>query len=831
LVRTIEQNPKLYVDVILPVPLRQVFTYAVPETFTGTVKVGARVVVQFGKRKLYTAVVQKCHSTPPETEAKPLISLLDNEALISSIELSFWEWMAEYYACTNGEIMKAALPPGLLLESHSLVQIDRGWSDDEMLSDAEEMIVRFLASQGNASIQQINAYTKKANAYPVLQSLLKKGVICMDEKLEKPIQPKTTTHIRISGQLNSDAAFEAAFERLKKAPKQSELFMWLLNELNYFSSHRKESMPQKNIRSDKGNTEASLKGLLRRGYLEQIRIETDRIDDGYEAEPAHIQLSSIQEQSLNQIHQNFLHHHVVLLHGVTASGKTEIYLKLIDEQLRAGRQVLYLLPEIGLSTQIIDRLKKVFGKKAGIYHSRFNDAERMEIRKKVWDNQFDPESGYPLIAGVRSALFLPFRRLGLIVVDEEQDSSYKQFDPAPRYNARDSAVMLALLHGAKVIMGSATPSFESYFNAQSGKYGYVALMQRYHPVEMPEIVVSDLRDAHRRKQMRSLLTPLLFSEIENALSQNEQVILFQNRRGFSPYIQCQNCSWVPRCQHCDVSLTYHKQAHNLQCHYCGYTQSMPHACPDCGSTEVLSKGYGTEKIEDELKILFPGMETGRLDFDSTRTKSGYGKVLERFRTGKTKILIGTQMITKGLDFEHVSVVGILNADLLLNFPDFRSFERAYQLMAQVSGRAGRKNRRGRVIIQTWQPEHPVVEKVRANDYEGLFRQSMPERQLFHYPPWFRLISIIVKHKNQQRAQTAARQLARLLKHGLRNRVLGPEAPLIGRMQQYYQYIIRIKYEKSIAPPEIKKRIITSIETVKHSEQNSGVLFQVDVDPL
>ncbi|MBN1925225.1 MAG: primosomal protein N', partial [Prolixibacteraceae bacterium] len=662
-------------------------------------------------------------------------------------------------------------------------------------------------------------------------SMLKKGAIFVDEKISEKVRPKTITHVRLSPELKTEADIENVFSQLKKAPKQLEVFMLLLNELNHFSPHKKDSVSKKSLLQKSKSSEQNIKSLVKKGCIEVFDLEIDRLTSGNTTQTDMVMLSIEQEKALNLIHKLHIEKNVVLLHGVTASGKTEVYIKLIEEQLRAGRQALYLLPEIALSAQIIERMKAVFGEKAGIYHSKFNDGERVEIWKKILAFDKGNNNPYQLIVGARSALFLPFKNLGLIIVDEEHENSFKQYDPSPRYNARDSAVMLASLHGAKVVLGSATPSFESYFNARKGKYGYVPLEKRYFNIEMPEIELADIGDAYKRKQMKSHLTPLLFSEIEKALANKEQVILFQNRRGFSSCLQCNDCGWVPHCKHCDVSLTYHKFQNNLQCHYCGFTVQLPSQCGNCGSVNVQTKGFGTEKIEDELKILFPEAGVGRLDFDATRTKFGHEKVIEKFSSGKTQILVGTQMVTKGLDFENVSVVGILNADNLLNFPDFRAHERAYQLMAQVSGRAGRKNKQGKVVIQTWQPKHPVISMVIENNFDLFFQKLLPERKLFNYPPFCRLINLTVRHKNFERARLASNQLASVLREKLKNRVLGPEPPLIGRVKQYYHFMIRIKFEKNVLPDEVKKHILVSVEKIKKSPNNSGVIFHVDVDPM
>jgi primosomal protein N' (replication factor Y) (superfamily II helicase) len=818
-----------YADLILPVPLQQVFTYHLPDELKDRVNPGCRVVVQFGNRKLYSGLVKRTHYEKPTYDTKPIELLLDELPIIEPVVFSFWEWIAAYYLSSEGEVMKAALPAGLKLESQTHIKPSNECTDEEQLTPTEETVFQFVSIQKSATIQQINSLTKRANAYPVIQSLLQKGAIVVEEKVAERYRPKTVAHVRVNPAINETAAMENAFGKLKKNSKQLELIMLLLYELSFFSTKPKTSVPKKELLIKANCTEGVLKSLEKKGMIELFDLETDRLPDSDSSKKA-TPLNNFQEKALNDIYASFRDKDVTLLHGITASGKTEVYIRMIKEQLKAGKQVLYLLPEIALTSQIIDRLTAVFGSVAGVYHSKLSDAERVEIWNKVVAIDNDGQSKFQLILGARSALFLPYSKLGLIIVDEEHETSFKQFDPAPRYNARDCAVVLAKLHHAKLLMGTATPSFETYFNAMSRKYGYVQLTQRHHDVQLPEIVVADTIDAHKRKLMKSHFTPALFNEMQTALNNNEQIILFQNRRGFSPFVQCRACGHIPKCTHCDVSLTYHKYHNNLQCHYCGYTTSLHQQCPTCGSPDVQTKGFGTEKIEDELKIFFPDIKIGRLDYDASRTKHGYEKVINDFSSGKTRILVGTQMVAKGLDFDHVSLVGILNADNLLNYPDFRSYERAFQLMSQVSGRAGRKNKNGKVVIQTAQPDHPVIKFVINHDYEGFFKEYIGERKLFKYPPWCRLVYLTVKHKNNERAQTSARQLAAELIKKFGNRVMGPEFHLISRLQQYYQLVIRIKLERELSPATAKYEIRAAIDKVKTFENNSGVIISADVDP-
>ncbi len=823
-------NNLIYIDVILPVPLNQSFTYHAPAQWKSKIIPGSRVLVQFGARKLYSGIVKKVYSEAPKFETKAINTIIDDSPVVNQLSFPFWDWISNYYCCSEGEVMKAALPSGLKLESQTKLTYNPEWLENEKLSDIEETVFQFIYSQRSASIKDLNSLIKKSDSYGIIKSLISKEAIIVDEEVIERYRPKTTPFISVSENLKTDDDFQLAFGQLNRAPKQLELFMFLLNELNHFAINRKENIEKRELLLKSNSNDAVLKGLIERKFIKVENVKTDRIKEGNEPKVT-IKLNEFQEESINKIYDQYRSKKVVLLHGITASGKTEIYIKLIEDQIKAGKQVLYLLPEIAISSQIITRLKKVFGNKAGIYHSKFNDSERIEIWNKVLEFESDKEHDYQLILGTRSSLFLPFKNLGLIIVDEEHDTSYKQFDPAPRYNARDASVVLAGLHEAKVLMGTATPSFESYLNCKTEKYGYVFLNKRHFDAELPEIKVADITDAYKRKTMKSHFTPLLFEEIEKALENNEQIILFQNRRGFSPYVQCKSCGWIPVCKHCDVSLSYHKSQSYLLCHYCGYTMKLTGKCGNCGSPDINTKGFGTEKIEDELKIFFPEATIGRLDTDTTRGKSGHEKIIEKFTQGKTQILVGTQMVTKGLDFKNVSVVGILNADNILNYPDFRSHERAYQLFVQVSGRAGRANKRGKVIIQTLQPEHPVIKNVIINNYDSFFEKYISERKIFMYPPWYRLVNITIKHKNQERTIIAAKQLVAELNKNIKAKILGPEYPLVSRISMFYQLMVRIKLEKNHSVSEAKEEINKSINKVKQAVNNASVIFNIDVDPL
>ncbi|WP_299579590.1 primosomal protein N' [uncultured Sunxiuqinia sp.] len=819
----------MFADLILPLPLRDKFTYRVSPGFEPNMKVGIRVVVQFGARKFFSALVYRLHNQPPEGdfELKEIDAILDREPIVNRAQIIAWEWVADYYCCSLGEVFKAALPSALKLESQSNVSFNPNFDLDSPLTGEEEALLLMLKGRGQTNIREINQFLGKKSSYATLKVLLEKNAILMEEKLKDSYKPKTVTFVQLAERIASSEQLEKAFEEIGRARKQKELLEFFVHETS-FSFDQKSRLPKKDLLEQSGLSDAVLKGLVEKDILAVESIEIGRLEMNHTDDQYLYDLNEAQESSYRQLKDEFKTKRPVLLHGVTSSGKTEIYIKLIEDVLAEGKQVLYLVPEIGLTSQLITRLKRAFGDRAGIYHSKFNDAERVEI----WFNILnDNKESYQVVIGARSAVFLPFKKLGLIVVDEEHENSYKQFDPAPRYNARDLAVVLGQIHQAPVLLGTATPSFESYFNAKLGKYGLVELKERFKGIELPEIVVSDIRKATRQKQMVSLLTPALYDEVKLALENKEQVILFQNRRGFAPYMQCTSCGWIPKCKNCDVSLTYHKFRAGLVCHYCGHTTSVPMHCEECPSDEIQTKGFGTEQIEEELNLLFPAATIARMDMDTTRARRAFDQLIYKFENRQIDLLVGTQMVTKGLDFDHVRVVGILNADQMLNFPDFRSFERSFQLMAQVSGRAGRKGKRGKVVIQSSQPEHEVLQKVAHNDFIQLFNKQMLERKLFRYPPYFRLIKIVVKHKNRDRLDLGANQLASILRNQFRNQVLGPEYPVIGRIQSWYQKEIWLKLDKNKTLGQGKKFLMDSIDQVKSLPNNTGLVIYADVDPM
>ncbi len=821
-----------YADLILPLPLPKLYTYKIPDNMNGICIPGKRVIVQFGKKKIYTGIVRRTHNNKPEYETKNIVSVLDSEAIISELQFKFWEWVSKYYMCSTGDVYKAALPSGMKLQSETNILKLREAETGE-INEKEEAVLLLLDEKKGRSVSDLTKNTD-FNVLPLIKKMIDKKIVSAEEWIKKVYKAKSEIFISLSEKLTDSSELEQALETIKKAPKQTELLMNFIY-LSKYGSDKFEGLEPFNeiiksnlIKQTECGT-AVLNALIEKGFLISEKREVERLSRFKKDENVSKTLNEYQIQAISEIKSQFIEKDAVLLHGVTSSGKTEIYINLIKEQIENGKQVLYLLPEIALTAQIINRLKDIFGAKVGIYHSKFNDAERVEIWNNLQKN--DTENSYKIILGVRSSVFLPFKNLGLIIVDEEHENTYKQYSPAPRYNARDSAVVIAKLHGAKVLLGTATPSIESYYNAKTGKYGLVEVFNRYKDIQLPEVLIADTRLARKRKQMKSLFAPLMMENLTKALDNKEQIILFQNRRGFSPFMECETCGWIPKCDHCDVSLTYHKYSEQLTCHYCGFSYKSTEQCKACGDTSMSTRGFGTEKIEDEIAELFPGVNTARMDFDSTRSKKAYHKIISDFENHRTDILIGTQMVSKGLDFDNVSVVGIMNADNMLNFPDFRAYERAFQLMAQVSGRAGRKNKRGRVIIQTSDKNHPIIHNVIENDYNELFQTQIEERQLFKYPPYYRLIKMVLKHKKQYILDKAADKTADNLKNIFGNRVLGPEYPVISRVKNWYIKNILIKIERQKSVDKAKELIKNAVNTVKSDEKYKYVQFIYDVDPM
>ncbi len=756
-----------YVDVILPLPLDGLLTYAVDDSMAEKITLGVRVAVPLGKSKTYTAMAVRVHDNKPEFDVKDVAAVIDDVPMLLEQQYRLWLWISEYYMSSLGDILKAAFPAGL--------------------------------------------------------------------KDEDGYRPKTEKYIRLAENLRNRQAIDIALGILKnsKARKQAEVFGKYLAMSGWDKAADNgvadiEDVTEEELRNECHTTSAILRSLTSRKFLEAYSKEVGRLNHAGMPHPENIvKLNQVQQDAYNQILFGFLRKNVVLLHGVTSSGKTEIYIHLIEKTISEGKQVLYLLPEIALTVQIAKRLQRVFGNRLGIYHSKYSDAERVEI----WKKQLSA-TPYDVILGARSAVFLPFQKLGLVIIDEEHETSFKQQDPAPRYHARSAAIMLASMYdGAKVLLGTATPSAESYYNAQTGKYGLVELTHRYKDIELPRIDIVDIKDLRHRKMMEGPFSPQLFTAIRTALQGGRQVILFQNRRGFAPMIECKVCGWVPKCDNCDVSLTLHKSMNQLTCHYCGYTYAIPKACPNCGNTDLRSRGFGTEKIEDIVRQTFPEARVARMDLDTTRTRNAYDRIISDFSAGRTNVLIGTQMVSKGLDFDNVSVVGILDADSMLNYPDFRAYEHAYMMIAQVSGRAGRKGSRGLVILQTRSPKLPVIRQVVNNDFAGFFRDLMDERRMFHYPPFYHLVYVFLRHRNESTADSAALELAGRLRGIFGERVLGPDKPSVARVNNVFIRKIVIKLETGCDYRRAKQLMRSAQKEMQKDKRFSTLTVHYDVDPM
>ena len=757
----------MFVEIILPVPLADTYTYSVPQEMEKQVVSGSMVLVEFGKNKHYSGIVAYIHQIEPESrfEIKPIIAVESDKPVLRRPQLRFWEWLSQYYLCKLGEVYKAVLPSGFRTES--------------------------------------------ATNY----------------------KQKKETFVRFTEKYKDNEQLHEAFELVKRAVKQEKLLLAYIDcskipGLHSGTEKEIKEVSKKELLSKSGLSDAIFNSLIEKNIFETYEKEISRLETyAHEILPLN-KLNPLQQEAYTGIVQSFREKDVCLLHGVTSAGKTEIYTHLIAETLKLNRQALILLPEIALTAQITGRLKRFFGDKLGVYHSKVNDNERVEI----WNNLLNDE-GYQVILGVRSSIFLPFRDLGLIIVDEEHEPSYKQHDPAPRYHARNAAIVLATMHSSKVVLGSATPSIESYFNAQTGKYGFVELNKRFEDTALPLITPVDVKELRRKKRMKSLFSPLLIDKMEKTLENGEQILLFQNRRGFAPMVTCKICDWTPKCRFCDVSLTYHKRYNQLTCHYCGSTYQIPPECPDCGNKDLKPQGFGTEKVEEEIQQLFPDIKIDRMDADTTKNKKSFEEIISRFEQGKTRILIGTQMISKGLDFEKVSLVSILNADSLMNFPDFRAYERAYQMMSQVSGRAGRRKKQGEVILQTSHPDHPLIQMVLNHNYVGMYQLQLEERQLFHYPPFYRLINLNLKHKNEEILKKMAMEYANFLREALGDRVMGPDKPPVSRIQSFHIQKILLKIEVSASLSTLHKILEETRSRILSNPQYKYAIVQYDVDPV
>lgn len=823
-----------FVDVILPLPLPATYTYRLPDGIQHGAQAGCRVIVPFGAKKIYTAVVVEEHDREPEGfEVKMVMEVLDVQPVLLPQQLAFWKWIADYYLCTQGEVCKAALPSGMKLESESKVVLNDEYEGATALSQREQTVVDALVRKKEQTVYQLQKACGDRPVLGVVKTLLDKGVLLMREEVRRNYKPKTEVHVRLADVYCDEGALHRAIDELKRASKQLAVLVKYMEMADVpFALRMKnpkllKEVSRKALVEASGATLAICNALVERGILETTQYEVGRLAHSEVTDVVGLSpLSEAQQRAYTEIGKVFETHPVCLFHGVTSSGKTEVYIHLIKDVIKTGKQVLYLVPEIVLTTQLTERLYRVFGSRMGVYHSKFPDAERVEI----WQKQLST-APYDIILGVRSSVFLPFRNLGLVIVDEEHESSYKQQDPAPRYHARNAAIVLARIYGAPTLLGTATPALETYYNVRTGKYGMVELTERFGKVELPVVEVVDIKELQHKRRMTGSFSPLLLGEIRQALENREQVILFQNRRGYAPMIECRTCGWVPKCTNCDVSLTYHKALNVMTCHYCGYTCRVPDRCPTCESPELMRRGFGTEKIEDEIQQLFPEASVARMDLDTTRTRSAYERILTDFQEGRTDILIGTQMVTKGLDFERVRVVGILNADAMLNIPDFRSYERAFQLMAQVAGRAGRRRTRGHVILQTKSPELPVVRQVVLHDYQGLYEQQAEERSLFAYPPYSRLIYVLMKHRHADVLDRMSRDIATRLRAVFAHRVLGPDVPPVARIQLLYIRKIVIKMEPNASMAKVREQLLAVRQNIlAHPDYGSAQIYY-DVDPV
>ncbi|MBF2709648.1 replication restart helicase PriA [Flavobacterium soyangense] len=812
-----------FVEVILPLSLAKTFTYSVSEAEYNYIKKGMRVAVPFGKSKIYTALVIEIHENKPTLyEAKEIHQILDEKPIVTEIQIAHWQWIASYYMCAIGDVYRGAMPSALLLESETIIsQRQDGFVDESLLSDEEYLIYQALQQQSSLKVQDIINILNKKNIFPVIQKLIDKNILVLQEEMLETYSPKLIRYVKLHSKYESNEGLGKLLEILKNANKQKEIVLCFFQ----LSASEKKPITVKKLTETANSTSAIVKALIDKEIFEEYYIQVDRVNFSGKTKEEQLQLSKAQQIAFEKIKDNFSKKEVCLLHGVTSSGKTEIYIKLIEEYIKDEKQILYLLPEIALTTQLVGRLRDYFGNKVAVFHSKYSNNERVE----VWQQVLEQSPKAQIVIGARSALFLPFSNLGFVIVDEEHEQTFKQVDPSPRYHARDASIVLANSFKAKVLLGSATPSIETYFNAQSGKYGLVEIFERYGNVKMPEIELVDLKDKYFRKKMSGHFSDTLIEEITTALSLGEQVILFQNRRGFSPVIECMTCGHVPQCPQCDVSLTYHKHKNQLRCHYCGYSMAKPTNCHSCSSIHLTTKGFGTEQIQQELVELFPDAKVGRMDQDTTRGKFGFEKIIDSFKNREVEILVGTQMLAKGLDFENVSLVGIMNADNMLYHPDFRAFERSFQMMTQVSGRSGRFEKQGKVIIQTYNPDHNTIRQVVQNDYEAMYNEQLYERQIYKYPPYFKLIKLTLKHRDFDKLKEGSMWLYHVMQQNLTIPVLGPEEPPISRIRNEYIRTIMIKIPQNHSLLGTKKTIQKMLNSFEAVAQYRSIKVTVNID--
>lgn len=822
-----------YAEILLPLPLYSTYTYEIGDDMEDDVKIGSRVLVQFGKKKFYTGIVEMIHSRAPEGyEVKPVMGVLDSEPVVIYPQLKFWRWISEYYLCSPGDVFKAALPAGLKPESETFVSLSSDYElnddDNHKLSEHQAFVIQLLQNKKRLKISELEAELKVKDVTHIVNTLLTEGIVEVSERVVERYKPKRVTFVDLSIDRSEMDCLHDFFDKTSRSRQQEKMLVAYLELSGWMQTNRQiKAVSRDELLSVTKCSPAILKALVDKGIF---RTEKKIVNRFYSAsdtkEITLAKLSPSQNKALEELRESFGNNLITLFYGVTGSGKTEVYTHLIADSLLEHKQVLYLVPEISLTTQLTDRLRKVFGDKLIIYHSKFTDTERVEVWKRMLS------SNEPLVVlGVRSSVFLPFRNLGLVIVDEEHESSYKQFDPAPRYNARDAAIILSTMHGAKILLGSATPSVETYYKAKTGKYGLVSLAERYEGAVLPSVEIVDMRDQRKRKLNKGILSQPLYLATGKALKDGNQAILFQNRRGFAPVVICSQCGWTPKCHDCDVSLVYHKNSGMLRCHYCGYSRPLPKLCPACGQNSIEVFGYGTERIADEVHNEFKEHRVSRMDLDTTRNKDDYQEIIEEFATHQTDILVGTQMVSKGLDFEKVKVVGVINADTVLNFPDFRSNERAFNMLEQVAGRAGRKGERGAVFIQTSKPEEPVLKYVKAHDYIGFYNEELKERLRYNYPPYVRVINIYIKNKDAKMADEGAVILVSALKNYFGDRVLGPEKPFVSRVATWYIQSIMLKIETGASMKKVKNLLRGIFSSVSHIPQIKTSMIYYDVDPV
>ncbi len=812
-----------FVNVVLPLPLEKHFTYRLTEEQTEEIEIGMRVAVPFGKSKVYTGIVSKIHQQEPTLyEAKLVEDILDKEALVTANQLEFWQWLASYYLCAEGEVLKAALPSAFLLQSETVIELNKNTTiDEEQLNDEELLIYEALQNQSLLKIHEVMQILEKKTVLPVINKLVAKNAILVNQEMYKQYKPKLINYIKLHENYTSEKNLNQLLDQLNNAPKQREIVLTLFS----LQAKLKKPVSVKQLTKESKASAASVKSLIDKGVLKKYVLKKDRVASVEKTKGLNLELNTEQERALADIKVSFQEQKVALLHGVTSSGKTEIYIKLIEEAIKQNQQVLYLLPEIALTTQLIQRLQKHFGKQVLVYHSKYSVNERVEVYRHVLH-----QSKGKIVIGARSSIFLPFQNLGLIIVDESHETTFKQFDPAPRYQARDAAVVLAKNFDAKIVLGSATPSIESYYNAKQHKYGKITIKKRFGNVLPPKMELVDIKEKHRKKRMTGHFSDTLIKAMQETLEEGKQVILFQNRRGFSPILECHTCGHAPQCPNCDVSLTYHKHNNSLRCHYCGYHIAMQQKCMACGSKEISTKGFGTEQIETEVNAIFPEKKTGRMDLDSTRGKYGFEKVITAFEQQSIDILVGTQMLTKGLDFRNVDLVGVMNADSLLNFPDFRAHERSFQLLLQVAGRAGRTKKQGKVLIQTYNPYHQILQQVSMQKYEEMFEEQLHERLNFKYPPFYRLIKFTFKGRDYNTLNEASAWFSKALRNVFKEMVLGPEFPPVARIRnEYYKNVIlKIPQKQSLAKTkQFVQKILSSYDAVG---QFRKIRVIINVDP-